>query len=58
MNLQKLTDCYFYDKEQKNPNGYFYILELDDNDELRRVENFFYDEKTDELFVVNSVKRV
>ncbi|MBS7776921.1 hypothetical protein [Acidovorax sp. CCYZU-2555] len=51
MQLQKLTDFYFYDKEQKNSKGFFYILKLNDNDELRRVENFFYDEKADELFV-------
>lgn len=51
MNLQKLTDFYFYDKEQKNRQGYFYILALDENDELMRIENFFYDEKTDELFM-------
>jgi len=50
MNLQKLNECYFYDKEQKNHSGYFYIMALDENDELRRVKNFFYDEKTDELF--------
>lgn len=51
MNLQKLNECYFYDKEQKNHLDYFYVLALDDNDELRRVENFFYDEKKDEIFM-------
>lgn len=50
MNLQKLNECYFYDKEQKNHLGYFNVLALDDNDELRRVENFFYDGKKDEIF--------
>ena len=51
MKLQKLTEFYFYDKEQKNSQGYFYVLTLNDNDELERVKNFFYDEKTDELFL-------
>ena len=51
MKLQKLTDFYFYDREQKNHLGYFYVLALDDNNELERVENFFYDEKNDELFL-------
>lgn len=50
MNLQKLNECYFYDKEQKNHLGYFYVIALDDNDELRRVEHLFYDEKKDEVF--------
>ena len=51
MNLQKLTDFYFYDKGQKNRHGYYYVLALNDNDELEKVDNFFYDEKTDELFI-------
>lgn len=51
MNLQKLTEFYFYDKEQKNHQGYYYVFALNDNDELEKVDNFFYDEKTDELFI-------
>lgn len=51
MDLQKLNEFLFYDREQKNHKGYFYILTLNDNDELERVKNFYYDEKTDELFL-------